>query len=62
MITATGKDIQRALEDFDDEGQSDRGGGVPSRIYTPEAFLDLIVKWIIDDDQVCLYHFIWFLY
>jgi len=35
------------------------GGAVPLHAYTPKAFLDLIAKWIIADDQVCiLFYFI----
>jgi len=60
----TGKDICKALEDFnyDNEGDIMGGGAIPSCMYTPEAFVDAIVKWIVADDQVRIYYFIWFLY
>lgn len=51
-ITATSKDIQRALEEFGYEDEDNGGAAIPSHIYSPEAFLDVIVKWIIADDQV----------
>lgn len=60
-ITATSKDICKALEEFNYDGEDNTGGQgtVPiSRTYTPEAFLDMLIEWIVSDDQVCLSYFI----
>ena len=54
-ITATGKDVRKALEDFGGNDDISMDGPVPVyHAYTPKAFIDTIVKWIIADDQVCL--------
>jgi hypothetical protein len=50
IITTTSKDIQRALKEFGYEDEDNRGVAIPSHIYFPKAFLDMIVKWIIADD------------
>lgn len=53
-ITATSKDVHAALEKYGLKDNDDMGGGpIPtSCIYTPEVFLDAIIKWIIADDQI----------
>jgi hypothetical protein len=64
-ITATGKDVRKALEEFSCEGKGDIVGQGPvpiSHTYTPNAFLDALIEWIISDDQVCLSYFVWFHY
>jgi hypothetical protein len=65
-ITATGKDVSKALEKFNYTGGDDAisaDSPVPVyRAYTPKAFLDAIAKWIIADDQVCLLYYFYFLY
>jgi hypothetical protein len=64
-ITATGKDVRKALEEFDYEGEDNTVGQGPvpiSRTYTPNTFLDALIEWIISDDQVCLSYFDWFRY
>jgi hypothetical protein len=55
-IAATSKDVCKALEDFDYQGGDDTMSGVPVRMYTPEAFMDAIVRWIIADDQVSVWY------
>jgi hypothetical protein len=33
------------------------GGLIPvSHVYSPKAFMDAIVEWIIADDQVSIYY------
>ena len=60
-ITSTSKEVRRALDKFEwKHGRGDNvitsDGSFPVyRTYTPKAFLDAIVKWIIADDQVCLF-------
>ncbi|PPQ77048.1 hypothetical protein CVT26_007808 [Gymnopilus dilepis] len=56
-ITATEEDVQKALEEFnrqqglENESQA-TGGPVPIyHPYSPEAFVDAIVEWIVSDDQ-----------
>jgi len=55
-ITATGNDIRKALDDFNHKDEDDplsQGDGTPIRCtYNPNTFLDLLVKWIVGDDQV----------
>lgn len=64
-ITATSKDVCKALEEFNCKGEDDTVGQSPmpiSHTYTPNAFLDALIKWIVSDDQVCLSYFVWFHY
>lgn len=62
QITATSKEVRRALEKYALKHRDNMSeGAIPtSRIYTPEVFLDAIIEWIIADDQVSIYHSIWF--
>jgi len=59
-ITATSKEVHNAVEKYspkDNDDDDTSGRPVPvSRIYTPEAFLDAIAKWIVSDDQVSIYY------
>jgi len=52
-----GNDIRKALDDFNHKDEDDplsQGDGIPiHRTYNPNTFLDLLVKWIVGDDQVC---------
>lgn len=64
-ITATGKDVLKALEKFNYMGGDAISADSPVpvyRAYTPKAFLDAFAKWIIADDQVCLLYYSYFLY
>jgi len=59
-ITATSKEVCNAVEKYSSKDDDDNDtSGCPvliSRIYTPEAFLDTIAKWIVSDDQVSIYY------
>ena len=64
-ITATGKDVCKALEKFNYMGGDAIRADSPVpvyRAYTPKVFLDAIAKWIIADDQVCSLYYFYFLY
>jgi len=60
-ITSTSKEVRKALDKFERKhGRGDNtitvDGPFPVyRAYTPNTFLDAIVKWIIADDQVCIF-------
>ena len=59
-ITSTSKEVRRAFDKFEQKhGREDNAitaGPFPvSRKYTSKTFLDAIVKWIVADDQVCLF-------
>ena len=62
QITATSKEVHQALEKYAlKHGDNMSEGAIPtSCIYTPEVFLDAIIEWIIANDQVSIYHSIWF--
>lgn len=61
-VTSTSKEMQRALDKF--EWKHGHGDNVITsddsfsvyRTYTPKAFLDAIIKWIIADDQVFFFY------
>ena len=57
-ITATSKEVRNAVEKYAPKYDGDTSGHpvLVSRIYTPEAFLDALTKWIITDDQVSIYY------
>ena len=59
-ITSTSKEVRRARDRF--ERKHERGDDATEadsfpvyHTYTPKTFLDAIVKWIVADDQVCLF-------
>ena len=56
-ITATSKEVCDAVEKYAPEYDGNTSGHpvLVSHIYTPEAFLDALAKWIITDDQVSIY-------
>ena len=60
-ITLTSKEVRRALDKFERKhGRGDNviisdGSFLVYHTYTPKAFLNAIVKWIIADNQVCLF-------
>lgn len=55
-ITATSKDVRKALEKLGGDDAIGLSDTVPAyRSYTPKAFTEAIVKWIVADDQVRLY-------
>jgi len=61
-ITSTSKEVRRAFDKFERKhGRGDNtmtsDGSLPVyRTYSPKAFLDAIVKWIVADDQVSLFY------
>jgi hypothetical protein len=59
-ITATSKEVCQALEKYGlKHGDGTSEGPIPtSHIYTPEVFLDAIIKWIVADDQVSIYQYL----
>ena len=67
-ITSTSKEVRKALDKFERKhGRGDNtttaDGPFPVyHSYTPKTFLDAIVKWIVADDQVCVFFFIYVYY
>jgi hypothetical protein len=63
-ITSTSKEVRQALDKFErkhgrGDGARTTDGSLPVyRTYTPKAFLDEIINWIITSDQVCPFHFV----
>jgi hypothetical protein len=62
-ITSTSKEVRRALDKFErkhgrrgDDTITGDGLFPVHRTYTPTAFLDTVVKWIVSDDQVCPFY------
>lgn len=57
-ITATDEGVQKALADFNrQQGLESESQGTGRSVpiyhpYSPEAFVDAIVEWIVSDDQV----------
>ena len=62
-ITSTRKEVCRAFDKFEQKYGHEDNAAVHDtfpvhRTYTPKLFLDTIVKWIVADDQVCLFLFL----
>ena len=67
-ITSTRKKVQKAFDKFEQKhGRRDNtttadGPFSVYHSYTPKTFLDAIIKWIVADDQVCVFFFIYVYY
>jgi hypothetical protein len=66
-ITSTSKEVRKALDKFErkhgrgDNATTGADGPFPVyHAYTPKTFLDAIIKWIIADDQVCVFYLLMF--
>ena len=62
-ITSTSKEVRRAFDKFERKYGREDNAAVDDtfpvhQAYTPKLFLDTIVKWIVADDQVCLFLFL----
>lgn len=60
-ITSTEPGVRKALEEYnrrhDGVQNTERDGPIPIyRAYSPEAFVDAIVEWVVADDQVLCLH------